>query len=66
LLFTEILSTARATMMSSSVAAISTGGALVGGPVRLAGGMLATGFISAAVGGLALGLLVCGLRGWRD
>ena len=68
-LFTEILPAARATMMSSSVAAISIGrvmGALVGGPVWLAGGMSATGFVSAAVSGLALGLLVWGLRGWRD
>ena len=68
-LFTEILPTARATMMSSSVAAISIGraiGALVGGPVWLAGGMLATGCVSAAVSGLALVLLVWGLRGWRD
>ena len=68
-LFTEILPTARATMMSSSVAAISIGraiGALVGGPVWLAGGMWATGFVSAAGSGLALVLLVWGLRGWRD
>ena len=68
-LFTEILPAARATMMSSSVAAISIGrvmGALVGGPVWLAGGMLATGLVSAAVSGLALVLLVWGLRGWRD
>lgn len=68
-LFTEILPNARATMMSLSVAAISIGrviGALVGGPVWLAGGMLATGFVSAAVSVLALVLLVWGLRGWRD
>jgi DHA1 family inner membrane transport protein len=67
-LFTEILPAARATMMSSSVAAFSMGrviDALVGGPVWLAGGMLATGFVSAAVGGLALVLLLWGLRGWR-
>jgi len=68
-LFTEILPSARATMMSSNVAAISivrVMGALVGGPLWLAGGMLATGFVSAAVSGLALVLLVWGLRGWRD
>jgi len=67
-LFTEILPAARATMMSSNVAAISIGrvmGALVGGPVWLAGGLLATGFVSAAVGGLALVVLLWGLRGWR-
>lgn len=65
-LFTEILPAARATMMSSSVAAISVGrvmGALIGGPVWLAGGMLATGVVSATVSGLALVLLVWGLRG---
>ena len=68
-LFTEILPHARATMMSSSVAGMSIGrviGALVGGPVWLAGGMWATGVVSAAVSGLALVLLVWGLRGWRD
>jgi predicted MFS family arabinose efflux permease len=68
-LFTEILPAARATMMSSSVAAFSMGrvmGALIGGPVWLAGGMLATGVVSAAVSGLALVLLVWGLRGWGD
>ncbi len=68
-LFTEILPAARAAMMSSNVAALSVGrvmGALVGGPVWLAGGMLATGFVSAAVSGLALVVLVWGLRGWRD
>jgi DHA1 family inner membrane transport protein len=67
-LFTEILPAARATMMSSSVAAFSIGrvmGALVGGPVWLAGGMLATGIVSAAVSGLALVVLLWGLRGWR-
>jgi len=67
-LFTEILPAARATMMSSSVAALSVGrvmGALIGGPVWLAGGMLATGLVSATVSGLALVLLVWGLRDWR-
>jgi DHA1 family inner membrane transport protein len=67
-LFTEILPGARATMMSSSLAAISIGrvvGALVGGPVWLAGGLLATGWVSAAISGLALVWLVWGLRGWR-
>jgi predicted MFS family arabinose efflux permease len=56
-------------MMSSSVAAFSMGrvmGALVGGTVWLVGGMLATGFVSAVVSGLALALLVWGLDGWRD
>ena len=68
-LFTEILPNARATMMSSSMAGMSIGrviGALVGGPVWLAGGMWATGVVSAAVSGLALVSLLWGLRGWRD
>ena len=65
-LFTEILPAARATMMSSSVAAFSMGrvmGAFIGGPVWLAGGMLATGIVSAAVSGLALVVLLWGLHG---
>jgi DHA1 family inner membrane transport protein len=68
-LFTEILPAARATMMSSSVGAFSVGrvaGALVGGAVWLAGGIWATGFVSAVVSGLALVLLLWGLRGWRE
>jgi DHA1 family inner membrane transport protein len=67
-LFSEILPGARATMMSSSVAALSLGrviGALIGGQVWLAGGLLATGLVSAALSGLALGCLVWGLRHWR-
>jgi DHA1 family inner membrane transport protein len=67
-LFSEILPGARATMMSSSVAALSLGrviGALIGGPVWLAGGLMATGLVSAALSGLALGCLVWGLRRWR-
>jgi len=38
----------------------------VGGPVWLAGGILTIGFVSAAISGLALVLLLWGLRGWRD
>jgi DHA1 family inner membrane transport protein len=67
-LFSEILPGARATMMSSSVAALSLGrviGALIGGPVWLAGGLMATGLVSAALSGLALGCLVWGLHRWR-
>lgn len=67
-LFTEILPGARATMMSANVATISVGrmiGALVGGPVWLAGGLTATGLISAAISGLALACLAWGLRDWR-
>jgi hypothetical protein len=33
--------------------------------VWLAGGLLATGWVSAAISGLALVWLVWGLRGWR-
>ena len=67
-LFTEILPGARATMMSSTLAASSVGrmvGALMGGAVWLAGGLAATGLVSAAISGLALVWLVWGLRGWR-
>lgn len=67
-LFTEILPGARATMMSSNIATMSIGrviGALIGGSVWLAGGMLATGLVSAAISGLALICLAWGLRDWR-
>ncbi len=67
-LFTELLPGARATMMSANVAAMSIGrviGAVVGGPVWLAGGLLATGLVSAAVCGLALAVLAWGLHDWR-
>jgi len=68
-LFTEVLPTARATMMSSSLATISIGrviGALIGGLIWQAGGILATGCVSAAISALALVWLVWGLRGWRS
>jgi DHA1 family inner membrane transport protein len=67
-LFTEILPGARATMMSSNIAAMSVGrvaGALIGGLVWLAGGLLATSLVSAAICGLALASLAWGLRHWR-
>jgi predicted MFS family arabinose efflux permease len=67
-LFTEILPGARATMMSSNVAAMSIGrmiGALVGGAIWLAGGLLAICLVSAAICGLALACLAWGLRHWR-
>ena len=67
-LFTEILPGARATMMSSSLAASGMGrvvGALIGGPVWLAGGLMATGLVSAVVSGLALVCLVWGLHNWH-
>jgi predicted MFS family arabinose efflux permease len=67
-LFTEVLPGARGTMMSSNIAAMSLGrvaGALIGGSVWLAGGLLATSLVSAALCGLALVSLVWGLRHWR-
>jgi DHA1 family inner membrane transport protein len=67
-LFTEILPGSRALMMSSSIAAISIGrvvGALIGGPVWLTGGLLATSLVSAAVSGVALICLAWGLQDWR-
>jgi predicted MFS family arabinose efflux permease len=68
-LFTEILPGARATMMSSNVAAMSIGrviGASIGGPVWLAGGLLGTGLVSAAICVLALACLAWGLRDWKS
>jgi predicted MFS family arabinose efflux permease len=67
-LFTEVLPGARATMMSSNVAAMSVGrmiGALMGGAIWLAGGLLAISLVSAAICGLALVCLAWGLRHWR-
>ena len=67
-LFTEILPGARATMMSSNVAAMSVGrviGALVGGAMWVAGGLPAIGPVSAAICCLALVCLVWGLANWR-
>ena len=63
-LFTEVLPGARATMMSAFLAVASLGrvaGALLGGPVWLGGGFLATGTVSAILTGLAL---LCLLWGW--
>ncbi len=67
-LFTELLPEYRATMMSGFFAAAGMGriaGVLMGGHVWLAGGILATGLVSAAVSGLGLASLAWGLRGWR-
>jgi DHA1 family inner membrane transport protein len=67
-LFTEILPQARATMMSSNTATMSIGrviGALLGGLVWLAGGLVATGLVSAAISSLALICLAWGMRNWR-
>ena len=67
-LFTELMPEYRATMMSGFFAAAGMGriaGALMGGHVWLAGGILATGLVSAAVSGLGLASLAWGLYGWR-
>lgn len=67
-LFTELLPEYRATMMSGFFAAAGMGriaGALMGGHVWLAGGITATGLISAAASGLGLASLVWGLYGWK-
>jgi predicted MFS family arabinose efflux permease len=67
-LCTELLPGSRATMMSGLLAAAGFGrivGALIGGPVWLAGGILVTGLVSATISGLALVSLVWGLKGWR-
>ena len=67
-LSTEILPTARATMMASFFAAAGLGrvvGALVGGQVWLSGGIWATSLVSAGMNSLALIALVWGLRNWK-
>jgi predicted MFS family arabinose efflux permease len=67
-LFTELLPSARATMMASSLAAAGSGrvvGALIGGPIWLAGGIYVTSLVSAILSGLALVSLFWGLRDWR-
>ncbi len=67
-LATEVLPAARATMMSSMLAAIGIGrviGALIGGPIWLAGGLVAICFVSAVMSGLGLMALLWGLRYWR-
>ena len=67
-LCTELLPGSRATMMSGFFAAAGIGrivGALLGGPVWLAGGILATCLISAISSSLALLSLAWGLKGWR-
>jgi predicted MFS family arabinose efflux permease len=67
-LATELLPGYRATMMASFLATAGLGrvvGALMGGAVWQAGGMVATGMLS---GGLTLAGMVClmiGLKGWR-
>jgi predicted MFS family arabinose efflux permease len=67
-LFTEVLPKARGTMMSTLLAATGLGrvvGALIGGPIWLAGGITATGLVSTTLTGLALVSLVWGLWHWQ-
>ena len=67
-LFTELVPASRATMMASYLASGGLGrvvGALIGGPIWLAGGIYATALVSAAISGLALVSLIWGLRGWQ-
>jgi len=67
-LFTELLPASRATMMAGYLAAAGAGrvvGALIGGPVWLAGGIYATALLSAVFSGLALASLIWGLWGWQ-
>jgi predicted MFS family arabinose efflux permease len=65
---TELMPASRATMMSFVFAAAGLGrgvGALMGGPIWLAGGILATGLTSAGITLLALASLAWGLKGWQ-
>ncbi len=67
-LCTEVLPAYRATMMSGYIAAAGLGrigGAMIGGPVWLAGGLEAISLVSTLVTGLALLSLVWGLRNWQ-
>jgi len=67
-LSTELLSNSRATMMAGYFAAAGLGrvaGAVLGGPLWLAGGMALTGMVSAALNILALAGLLWGLRAWK-
>jgi predicted MFS family arabinose efflux permease len=67
-LATEILPSARATMMASLMATMGVGrviGALVGGPIWLAGGLITVCIVSAVTTALALACLWWGLRRWR-
>ncbi|MGA7143514.1 MAG: MFS transporter [Desulfobacterales bacterium] len=68
-LCTELLPGQRATMMSGFLAAAGMGraaGALIGGPVWIAGGISMTGKVSGVMSGLALASLIWGLRGWKS
>lgn len=67
-LSTELIPAQRATMMSILLAAAGIGrvaGALIGGPVWMSGGIMATAITSALISGLGFVFLLWGLRGWR-
>lgn len=67
-LITELLPGSRATMMAGCFASAGIGrviGAVIGGPIWLAGGILTTSQISACLSGLALVSLSWGLHGWQ-
>ena len=67
-LCTELRPEMRASVIAGFFAAAGLGrivGALIGGPIWLAGGIQATGMISAVIAALALISLLRGLRGWR-
>jgi predicted MFS family arabinose efflux permease len=67
-LATEILPTARATMLSAFVAALGLGrvvGALLGGALWLSGGITAVGLASAVASALSLLVFTWGLHRWH-
>jgi len=67
-LCTELQPEMRATVIAGFFAAAGMGrivGALIGGPIWLAGGIVATGLVSSGITVLALISLCRGLRGWR-
>jgi predicted MFS family arabinose efflux permease len=67
-LCTELTPEMRATMMSMMLAAAGIGrmvGALMGGPIWLAGGITATAAVSTLLSALALAGLIWGLKGWK-
>ncbi len=67
-LCTELQPGMRATIIAGFFAAAGMGrilGALIGGPIWLTGGIVATGLVSAGITALALLSLGWGLRGWR-
>ncbi|MGQ9500490.1 MAG: MFS transporter [Anaerolineae bacterium] len=68
-LFTEVMPTARGTMMSLNLSAAGAGrtfGALLGGFVWPIGRLSASSIAAAAICALALGCLAWGLHRWRD